>query len=495
MFKSWPASAPRPILPEPTIRRSPRSRSCGFDQLETRTAMSVGLGPAAAALYSPPPETSTQVDSRLESLVKSGTGADAAQSPDSSKSSLLSSALLADLSKSSAFINTAVIITGGSGPDAGPADDGLAYPTLDLAKSLKAAISSLPESALFPFFNQLETKFDAAPGSGVDVPSVISSVIMYLRGYGLFDQSPSAGFEADLIRSGAEIGPSPFNAWGNEAPIHLVASAAPSAGLEASTVEVQDTGRLLSITSSAGEEDASQALAFGENSAWFWEMAPDPSVPLPLLMAGGNLPDLVAGGPGLAAEVDPFVEPRMAELEPLEDSSLAMVATLRSGFADLPGEPTLRGIPATVRAGPVEDLIRSPRWIDYVMDQADALEQGRQACAGLLSGDPKEAGPGEEWPAWCASIGSASEAARRSDRPTLVEVSEADRASKPPSSEAEEPILPLCSEDGPTTDAGEGEGLPRIEWSGGLAWSALGFGLAIGWLRLRRRRAWSWWGG
>jgi hypothetical protein len=228
----------------------------------------------------------------------------------------------------------------------------------------------------------------------------------------------------------------------------------------------------------------------------------------PASITAGEIPlDILLSDPESSTQDVSIGLQQIAELIPIEDSSLALVATLWTVPSGSRAEPADGEDPSGERAEPVPLSASPPPWAVFVIGLDEAIERSRDACGTTLSdgGRPSEgegagdaAGEQLEWR--CPIIPNAEEMRRpgqAEESSPGVGPAAIDRAAPSPgadsnrplpsrSSGGEELVARPCPEDGSPHDAVGGQ----ILTEGALrsVWAASASALIAGWLWTRRQR-------
>jgi hypothetical protein len=218
-------------------------------------------------------------------------------------------------------------------------------------------------------------------------------------------------------------------------------------------------------------------------------------VPLDVLLCD---PELPAHGVGSGVE-------QVAELVPIDESSLALVATLYSLPSESPSEPSDGADPSGEPSGAVPSSASPQRWAAFVMGLDEAFEQSGDACAKnfceVARSDAEAAVdvPGEllEWhrPILPTPAGTPREPRAGWTAPADIQAV----ANPPPPYQEPDPDRPVASRSArndepvgrpsPEFDSPHDarEGQPQIQAVGATACAASGSVLIAGWLWARRR--------
>jgi hypothetical protein len=232
----------------------------------------------------------------------------------------------------------------------------------------------------------------------------------------------------------------------------------------------------------------------------------------PASITAGEIPlDILLSNPGMSPQGVPIGLQQIAELIPLEESSLALVATLWTVPSDPRAEPAVESDPSDEPAEPITSSASPPPWAVFVVGLDEAVERSRDACVTTLSDGrrPSECdGAGdvdEERLEWRCPIIPTAEGTRQPDRaegssPDVGAAADARAARSPeedpnrPSgarfSAGEELVARPCPEDGRPPDAADGE--PLTQGAVRSAWAASASALAVGWFWARRQRRRGW---
>jgi hypothetical protein len=240
------------------------------------------------------------------------------------------------------------------------------------------------------------------------------------------------------------------------------------------------------------------------------EQSPDssPVEPAPpASITAGEIPlDILLSDPEPSTQNVSISLQQVAELIPIEDSSLALVATLWTMTSDSRAEAADADEPSGERAEPVSSLASPPPWAVFVIGLDEAIERSRESCGTTLSdgGRPSEddgagdaAGDRLEWS--CPIIPTAEEWRRpgRAEEPPGIGLPATFRAAPSPGADSNRPLPSRWSgdeallarsspEDGSPHDAVGGQTLT----DGALrsVWAASASALFAGWLWARRER-------
>jgi hypothetical protein len=212
----------------------------------------------------------------------------------------------------------------------------------------------------------------------------------------------------------------------------------------------------------------------------------------PAAITAGEIPlDVLLSDPELSVEGASAGIQQIAELDPIEESSLALVATLYALPSESGSGPSDDGDPSGETEGSVPSSASPPRWAAFVIGLDAAFERSGDACAKALSdGARREAEAGgdalEGLLEGRCPILPAPEARPQQQRvegsALMTGQAAIDRA--PPSGEGG-PADQRSSEDGSPRDAGGRR--PLIEGVIVAAWAASGGALLAGWPWARRR--------
>jgi hypothetical protein len=237
------------------------------------------------------------------------------------------------------------------------------------------------------------------------------------------------------------------------------------------------------------------AFAPGEGASTS-DGGPDEPVP-PAPITAGEIPvDILLSDPGLSSQDGSMGLQQVVELIPVEDSSLALVATLWS----LPSGPSSRPSDGDDPPGEREESVPTsaspPPWAVFVIGLDEAYERGRDACGkALRDGARQEEGVAEDGAEgrleWRCPIIPAPEGKSRPDWAAgdrAIPSGEADSNRPVPSRSSgdEERIARLSPEHG------AGDGQPPTEGAVPLAWAVPGSALIAGWFWARRRPRRGW---
>jgi hypothetical protein len=259
-------------------------------------------------------------------------------------------------------------------------------------------------------------------------------------------------------------------------------------------------GPVLSQGSSAQSEEALRS-----------DGGSDEPVP-PGSITAGEIPlDILLSDPEASTQDVTIGLQQIAELIPVEDSSLALVATLWTVPSDTQAEPAEESDPSGAREESVPSSASPPPWAVFVIGLDEAFERSRDACGKMLSDgagkvEGEEAGDAvRERLEWRCPIIPTAEGRRQLDRaewsssgvgPAAIDRAtpsgEADPCRPLPSrlSRGEERVARACPEDGSPHHAGDGR--PLTEGALPLAWAASGSALIAGWFWARRRLRQGW---
>jgi hypothetical protein len=235
--------------------------------------------------------------------------------------------------------------------------------------------------------------------------------------------------------------------------------------------------------------------------------SPEDPVPRASITAGEIPLDILLSDPGMSTQGVSIGLQQVAELIPLEDSSLALVATLWTVPSDPRAEPADQTDPSDEPAGPVTSSASAPPWAVFVLGLDEALERSRDAC-GTTSSDGRRPSQGdgagdvdEERLEWRCPIISTAAGTRQPDRaegssPDVGAAAKARAALSPGAdpnrparaglSAGEEWVARPCPEDGRPHDAADGDLL--TEGAVRSVWAASASALVVGWLWARRQR-------
>ncbi len=144
-------------------RRSPSTRRFDFEQLEARTALSVGPQSAFEALHWPPAETLSRLFGRLEAAVATARESGDADTATSPVPDTTPSVIRAEILGSADLASLASEVHAGLKAALGP----LPIASEDHA-DLKAALGSLPAKDLPLMFGRLEAAVATASQAGID---------------------------------------------------------------------------------------------------------------------------------------------------------------------------------------------------------------------------------------------------------------------------------------------------------------------------------------
>jgi hypothetical protein len=232
----------------------------------------------------------------------------------------------------------------------------------------------------------------------------------------------------------------------------------------------------------------------------------------PASITAGEIPlDILLSDPGASTQDVSIGLQQIAELIPVEDSSLALVATLWTVPSDTQAAPAEESDLSGEREEPVPSSASPPPWAVFVIGLDEVFERSRDACAKMLSEgagavEGEEAGDavGERLEGRCPIIptaegrrqwgraegSSSGVGAAAIDRATPAGEADACRPLPSRLSGGEEPVARPCPEDGSPYDAGDGR--PLTEGALPLAWAASGSALMAGWFWTRRRHRPGW---
>jgi hypothetical protein len=233
---------------------------------------------------------------------------------------------------------------------------------------------------------------------------------------------------------------------------------------------------------------------------------------LPASIAAGAIPlDILLSDPGMSTQGVSIGLQQFAELIPLADSSLALVATLWTVPSDARAEPADESDPWDEQAEPVTSSASPPPWAIFLIGLDEAFERSRDACGTTFSHGrrPSErdgAGDVDEGRLeWRCPIIPTAEGTRKPDRAegSSLDVGAAANAREAPSPE-EDPNRPSRAglsageglvarpgrEDGRPHDAAEGR--PLIEGAMRSVWAASAPALFVAWFWARRQRRRGW---
>jgi hypothetical protein len=230
------------------------------------------------------------------------------------------------------------------------------------------------------------------------------------------------------------------------------------------------------------------------------DSSPEEPVP-PAAITAGEIPlDVLLSDPELSAQGVSVGLQQVAELIPVEDSSLALIATLWSVPTDVPSHPSDDDDPSGEREESVPSSASPPPWAVFVIGLDDAFERSRDACGKALRDGARQeheaAGDAAEGRLeWRCPIIPGPEGRRHPDRAAgdrAIPSGEADPNRPVPSrsSGGEEWVARPCPEHNPPHDAGDGQ--PLTEGTVPLAWAASGSALVAGWFWARRRLRRGW---
>ena len=237
------------------------------------------------------------------------------------------------------------------------------------------------------------------------------------------------------------------------------------------------------------------AFAPGEGPSSSGEGADEAVLPAPI--TAGEIPvDILLSEPSLSSQDASMGLQQVAELIPVEDSSLALVATLWSLPSGAPSRASDSDDPEGDREESAPSSASPPPWAVFVIGLDEAFERSRDACGKTLrDGARREDGVAENGAEgrleWRCPIIPAPEGRRQPDRPAgdrAITSGEADpiRPVPSPSSVDEERIAR------PSPEQGAGDGQPPTEEAVPLAWAVPGSALIAGWFWARRRPRRGW---
>ena len=215
--------------------------------------------------------------------------------------------------------------------------------------------------------------------------------------------------------------------------------------------------------------------------------APDEPVP-PAPITAGEIPmDILLSEPALSSQDATTGLQQVAELIPVEDSSLALVATLWSLPSGAPSRAADGDDPAGDREVSVPSSASPPPWAVFVIGLDEAFEQSRDACGKALRDDSRQVhgeaeDAGEGRLEWRCPIIPAPEGRRQPDRAAgdrAIASGEADPNRCVPSRSSEERLA------GPSPGHDPGDGQPPTEGAVPLAWAVPGSALIAGWFWAR----------
>jgi hypothetical protein len=213
--------------------------------------------------------------------------------------------------------------------------------------------------------------------------------------------------------------------------------------------------------------------------------SPEEPVP-PASITAGEVPlDILLSDPGSSTQDVSIGLEQMAELIPIEDSSLALVATLWTVPSDSRAEAADEGDTADEPTEPVTCSASPPPWAVFVIGLEEAFERSRDAC-GTTFPEGRRSGEGD-------GAGDVAEDRLESRCPIIPT---AERTRRPDRAEGSSPdvgggaVARPCPEDARPHDAAEGE--PLTEGAVRSVWAASVSALVVGWFwgRRQRRRGW-----
>jgi hypothetical protein len=275
--------------------------------------------------------------------------------------------------------------------------------------------------------------------------------------------------------------------------------------------EAQDTGWvgagwMSNVIAGARGPSLSQGPASEGGEVRSPDSSPEEPAP-PASITAGEIPlDILLSEPASPAQDLSTGLQQIAELIPVEDSSLALVATLWTVPSDSRAELVDEDDPSDERTEPVPSADSPPAWAAFVIGLDEAIERSRDACGTTLSDDerPDEsegagnaAGERLEWRFPLIPIvegrrpvGRAEEAypgVRPAADDRAVPSPEAGPGRSLPSgaSRQEEPVVRPGPDDASRHDAERGQ--PLTEGAAPLVWAASASALIAGWSWARRQ--------
>jgi hypothetical protein len=240
---------------------------------------------------------------------------------------------------------------------------------------------------------------------------------------------------------------------------------------------------------------ASQGGAFRSSDSSPAEPAPPASI------TAGEIPlDILLSDPGLSTQDVSVGLQQVAELIPVEDSSLALLATLWSVPSDVPSHPSDDDGPSGEREESIPSSDSPPPWAAFVTGLDEAFERSRDACGkALRNGERQEHEVAEdaaegrlEWrcPIIPAREGERQPEGAAGDRAIASGKVAPNRPVPSRSSGDEECVARPSPEHNPPHDADDGQ--PLTEGAAPLAWAASGSALIAGWFWAGRRLRRGW---
>ncbi len=226
--------------------------------------------------------------------------------------------------------------------------------------------------------------------------------------------------------------------------------------------------------------------------------AEDPDEPVPPApITAGEIPvDILLSDPGLSSQDASMGLQQVVELTSVEDSSLALVATLWSLPSGAPSRPSDGDDPAGEREESAPSSASPPPWAVFVIGLDEAFGRSRDACGkALRDGSGQEDGVAEdgaegrlEWrcPIIPAPEGSRQPGGAAVDRAIPSGEADPNRTVRSRSSGDEERIAR------PSPEHGAGDGQLPTEGAVPLAWAVPGTALIAGWFWTRRRPRRGW---
>jgi hypothetical protein len=107
---------------------------------------------------------------------------------------------------------------------------------------------------------------------------------------------------------------------------------------------------------------------------------------LPASITAGEIPlEILLSDPELSTQDVSIGLQETAELIPIEDSPLALLATLWTVPSDTQAEPTEESDPSGEREESVPSSASPPPWAAFVIGLEEAFERSRDACGKILS--------------------------------------------------------------------------------------------------------------
>jgi hypothetical protein len=389
-------------------------------------------------------------------------------------------------------INLPPNISAGDSPSGDPSGGaGLAPIGPNLGGQTNEAIGSLPVRLFSQLLGVLGAEASATPGAGVDISTLVSTANTFLIEHGFPINDPpstSTGYPTPVGNALPLTG-----YWSDVASVDGLGPITDSAFTQIPSnpaVGSAGGGWIFSETVIQSGDPFFRVMASGGDEAWYPGEGPGEPAQPPSIMAEGFLLDSFPGDPGSSTVGISLGLQEVAELTPLENSSLALVATLSSVSSDSPTEGLDGDVSSGAWAGPDPSSAMHPTWAVFVIGLDDAFERSREVCVKILLDDAEKVGreggviDAEGSSGWHHPISLAPEVGSRSDDATSF--GESDLNNYTSTNQCQ--IARRCLETGSPPDL---DGVQtRIGRAEMMAWAASGSALVAGslWARRQLRR-------